>query len=142
MNNFSPKAIHALFFFSQGPHLSRHHKSLLPHILGYTHDPQLQPPSNHYPTRKLFQNGLPKTSPSHFHFPKKKTDWDSYTREAEESFVLLGFPSSCSTSEPLFHKILNISAKHHIPQGHILNISHPYLTEIAKPIIIERDALS
>ena len=46
----------------------------------------------------------------------EKTDWDSYTREVEESFALLGLASSCSTGEPQFRKILNSSAKHHIPK--------------------------
>ena len=70
----------------------------------------------------------------------KKTDQDSYIREAEESFALIELPSSCSTDEPQFRKILNSSAKHHIPQGHILNMI-PNVNKITKPLIIERDAL-
>ena len=61
----------------------------------------------------------------------KKTDKDLYAREAEESFALLELPSSCSTGEPLFRKILNSS-----PKYHILN-----LTETAKWLIIEKCAL-
>ena len=41
---------------------------------------------------------------------------------------------------PQYSKILNSSAKHHIPQGHIPNMI-PNLTEITKWRIIERDAL-
>ena len=69
----------------------------------------------------------------------RKVDWDSYTREAEETFALLELPSSSSMSEKMFWKILNTSAKHRIPQGHILNMI-PNVTEIAKRLI-KRDAL-
>ena len=47
-------------------------------------------------------------------------------------------PSSCNTYEPLFCKILNNSAKHHIPQGYIPNMM-PNLTGIAKRLINDRD---
>ena len=71
----------------------------------------------------------------------KRPDRDSYTREAEESFaLLLGLPSSCSTGELLFRKILNTFAKHHFPQGHIPN-RIPNRTESATRLLIERDAL-
>ena len=51
-----------------------------------------------------------------------KSDWGSYTREAKESFALLQLPSSCSTGESQFRKLLNTSAKHHISQGHIASM--------------------
>ena len=87
----------------------------------HPYDSQLRPPSNHCPTRKLFPN-----EPPHRTFINlRKADWDSYTREAEESFTLMGQSSSCNTGELLFRKILNISAKHHIPQDHIPNVIHP-----------------
>ena len=67
-------------------------------------------------------------------------DWDSYTREAEESFGLLGLPSSYSTGEPQFRKILNYPVKHHILKVHIPNMI-PFLTDITTRLVIERDAL-
>ena len=70
----------------------------------------------------------------------KKADWDSYTREAEEFFALLGPPFSCSTGELLFRKILNTSAKHHIPQGHNINMI-TNLNETSKQLITERDTI-
>ena len=39
----------------------------------------------------------------------KKADWDSFAREAEESFGRLELPSFSSTGEPQFRKILNSS---------------------------------
>ena len=99
----------------------------------------LRPPSIDCPTGKLFPNEPLRTPPSNFHQPKK-TDWDSYTREAEESFSLLEPPSSCSMGKLLFRKILNTSAKHYIPQGHIPNMI-PNLTETAYRLIIERDTI-
>ena len=71
----------------------------------------------------------------------KKADRDSFPRDVEESLALLELSFFCSTGEPQFRKILNFFAKHHISQGHILNMT-PNLTEITKRLINERDALS
>ena len=96
--------------------------------------------SDHHPIiGKFFQMNLPDL-PHRIFTNLKKEDCDSYTREKEENFALLGLPSSCSTGELLFRKTINTSAKHHIAQGHIPN-TLPNLTEITKRINIERDAL-
>ena len=84
---------------------------------GVTH-PQLRPPSKHCRTGKFFPN-----EPPHRTFTNLgKSECNSYIREAEESSVLLGLPSSCSTGDLQFRKILNSSAKHHIFHGHIPNM--------------------
>ena len=76
--------------------------------------------------------------PTHRTFTNlKKADWDSYTCKAEESFALPWLPPA---ARALFRKILNTSAEHHIPHGHIRN-TIPNHTETAKTLIIERDAL-
>ena len=62
------------------------------------------------------------------------------TRETDKSFAFLGLPSSCSAGKPQIHKILKSSAKRHIPQRHISNMT-PNLIEITKRLIVVRDAL-
>ena len=54
-------------------------------------------------------------------------------------FALSGLPSPCSAVQPQFHKILNSSAKHHIPQCHIHNMTHNF-TETTKRLIDVPDA--
>ena len=91
----------------QGPHLSRPRNTLLPHSLGFgvahPHDPQFRLPSNNCQTRKFFPNEPPRTFPSYFIWEAylKKAYWDSYTREAEESFAR-NFPPAARPGEPLF----------------------------------------
>ena len=70
----------------------------------------------------------------------RKARWDSYTWETEERFSNMELPSSCSTGEGSFRRVLTAAAHKHIPRG---NIPHmiPNLTDSAKRLIDERDSL-
>ena len=82
-----------------------------------------------------FEMNLPE--PPHRNFTNlKKADWDSVIREAKASFTRLQLPSSCSTGESQFRKILNSSSKHPMSQGHIHNMT-PNLTDVMKLFIVE-----
>ena len=68
----------------------------------------------------------------------RRADWTSFTRVTEEGFSGLAPPSSCSTGEGEFRRILSNASKHHIPRGHIHNMI-PDLSQTAKLLIRQRD---
>ena len=70
----------------------------------------------------------------------RKADWISFTRETERAFTQLGRPTSCSTGEIQFRRILLSSARHFIPKGHIPN-HIPDLPDSTKQLIRQRDSL-
>ena len=78
--------------------------------------------------------------PHHTFTNLRKANWSSYTWETEEGFSNLELPSSCSTGEKEFRRVITNAAKKHIPRGHIPNMI-PNLTNTSKRLINERDSL-
>jgi hypothetical protein len=48
----------------------------------------------------------------------KKAKWGLWISETEACFANLPLPTSCSTGEKVFRKVLNDASKHHIPAGY------------------------
>ena len=78
--------------------------------------------------------------PRHTFTNFRKANWEAFTAWTEERFAALEPPTSCSTGEGTFRRILLDATKQFVPKGNIPNMI-PNLSDSTKRLIRERDTI-
>ena len=70
----------------------------------------------------------------------RKANWDAFTAYTEERFAAVEPPTSCSTGEGTFRRIILDATEQFVPRGNIPNMI-PNLSDSSKRLIRERDSI-